>query len=78
MGRDRRHCAENRPELLSQQLNMRHMSERKERQMHVTDTEIERTIRDRVNALASLPAVLMPFDPDAGEQDEALEASAFD
>ena len=46
--------------------------------MHVTDTEIERTIRDRVNALASLPAVLMPFDPDAGEQDEALEASAFD
>lgn len=46
--------------------------------MHVTDTEIERTLRNRVNALHSLPAVLMPFDPEAGEHGEELEASACD
>ena len=46
--------------------------------MYVTDTEIERAIRNRVNALDSLPAVLMPFDPEAGERGEILEPAVCD
>lgn len=46
--------------------------------MYVTDTDIERAIRNRAHALDKLPAVLMPFDPEAEEYCELHDGPVCD